>query len=800
MMRLNRPTAPIAAAIAMAIGVGSIGIATDAHAQSRTATARAALEPAKTPGSQLRQQFVVRYHEGKGGALGANHSSDLLGTAGRSVGVTATHQRFTFAGSEVISVDRRLEGRELRAFLRALRADPRVSSVSEDHMLRTTFIPNDPRFDEQEWHYGDGDGGINAVEAWDRATGEGVVVAVVDSGYVPHADLTDNLADVGYDFISDPFISRKPEGRSPDAIDPGDWEEAGDCGPFAYDSSWHGTHVAGTIAALTDNEIGVAGVAFDSKVLPVRALGRCGGTFTDVSDAIAWAGGVEVPGVPDNEFPAQIINLSLGGAVACPLEMQEAIDAVIDNGASVVVSAGNSNSDAAGFAPANCDGVIVVGATNPAGGRSGYSNFGESVSLSAPGGSGALPLEDQVLSTVNTGTTVAVADGYEFYFGTSMSAPHVSGVAALMHSVAEEALSPDQVREILVDTSWSGDFVPGCTAATWCGPGIVDARFAVAVAAGDEDAPEPAPGPPPPPEPTEIENGETVIVSGAQGEQVPFVIDVPADSSNLVVQITGGTGDADLYVRYGEQPTLDVFDCAPFIDGNEETCTFEFTQEGEYFITLVGWEAFADVELTATYEEGAFEFPVLENGVPVAVENIEPNEFVFYQMEIPAGTTDLLVELTEPEGMTGDPDLFVRFGAPPTTAEYDCASFAVGGDETCVIENPEAGTWYVGVNAFFLAGPVNEVTLEANWIDDGGGDTGPSNLEVTTSGARMRPTHTLSWEGGASEVDVFRNGTLVYTGDNEGSYSESVNIVLGDSSYQVCNAGTDECSSEEDAP
>ncbi|MFN2330240.1 MAG: S8 family serine peptidase, partial [Chromatocurvus sp.] len=167
----------------------------------------------------------------------------------------------------------------------------------------------------------------------------------------------------GYDFISSSSTARDGNGRDPDARDEGDWFGYLECAgaPFlSQNSSWHGTHVAGTIAAVTNNNQGVAGIAPRAKILPVRVLGRCGGTLSDIQEGMLWAAGISVPGVPNNPNIAQVINLSLGGAGSCDASMQDVINQITAVGTSVVVAAGNSNSDASGFTPASCNNVITV--------------------------------------------------------------------------------------------------------------------------------------------------------------------------------------------------------------------------------------------------------------------------------------------------------------------------------------------------------------------------------------------------------------------------------------------------------
>ena len=301
--------------------------------------------------------------------------------------------RTTALGSQVLKVDRRLslaEATKLAADIAA--SDPNVEYAEPDRMMRELFTPNDTRYNEQ-WHYFEATGGINAPAAWDKSTGSGVVVGVVDTGYRPHADLAANILP-GYDFISDTFVANDGNGRDSSALDPGDWINPGECGPgdpAAFEaSSWHGTHVAGTIAALTNNSNGVAGIAFNAKVVPARVLGKCGGFTSDIADAIIWVTGGTVSGVPANANPAKVVSISLGGSGACDTTTQSAINSARSRGASVIVAAGNSNANASNFSPANCSGVVTVAAVGRNGGKAFVlPNFGATVEIAAPGGSGA---------------------------------------------------------------------------------------------------------------------------------------------------------------------------------------------------------------------------------------------------------------------------------------------------------------------------------------------------------------------------------------------------------------------------
>jgi serine protease len=235
--------------------------------------------------------------------------------------------------------------------------------------------------------------------------------------------------------------------------------------------------VAGTIAAVTDNGVGVAGVAYGSKIVVVRALGKCGGYDSDISDGIVWAAGGSVPGIPANAHPARVLNLSLGGYGACGTTYQNAINSARSRGAVVVVAAGNSADDASNYSPANCAGVIAVAATDRYGALAPYSNYGTAVQMAGPGGDMSNNGADGILSTLNTGLQGPVADSYAYYQGTSMASPHVAGVAALMLSV-NPALTPSQLAVRL--RSSARPFPQ--SSCTGCGAGIVDAYWAASMA------------------------------------------------------------------------------------------------------------------------------------------------------------------------------------------------------------------------------------------------------------------------------------------------------------------------------
>jgi len=462
----------IASGLLAAVAQGAFAQSTSAEAPLRQATVE----------SSTTDRIVIKYRSGSAAASATSLSADSALANAASVatqaGVTMSVLRRTSQGAHVMKLNRQLSlasAQQLAANLAS--ADSNVEYAEPDTRMVALATANDPSY-SQQWHYQESTAGINLPAAWDLATGKGVVVAVLDTGYRPHTDLAAHLLP-GYDFVSTATYGNDGSGRDADASDPGDAVKANECGytHAAENSSWHGTHVAGTISAVTNNGVGVAGVAPGAKVLPVRVLGKCGGYMSDIADGMIWAAGGSVSGVPANPNPARVINLSLGGTGSCGATSQRAITKARALGTVVVVAAGNSATDARTSTPANCSGVVTVAAVNRSGGRAWYSNYGSVVDVAAPGGDTSGGESNGVLSTLNTGTSSPGSDSYAWYQGTSMATPHVAGVAALMLSV-NSGLTPDQVESLL--RSSARVFPASCTG---CGSGIVDARAAV-VAAG----------------------------------------------------------------------------------------------------------------------------------------------------------------------------------------------------------------------------------------------------------------------------------------------------------------------------
>jgi serine protease len=385
--------------------------------------------------------------------------------------------------------------------------DPLIVAVEPDLRVFPTFVPNDSNFSSQ-WDMSNASAGaadysVRAPGAWEYTRGSAdITVAVLDTGITTHREFTGRTV-AGYDFVSDPATANDGGGRDSNPADPGDWVTSSESTQFGGDfegcdvenSSWHGTHVAGTIGATGNNSTGIAGLNWVSKIQPIRVLGKCGGSLYDVADAIEWAAGGSVLGVPENATPAKVINISLGAPTisdVCPTFLQSSINEARSLGALVVVAAGNDTDDAAYATPANCNGVITVAATARNGKRAYYSNFGEYVDIAAPGGD--YRVDSEILSTLNSGTsaprTSSSGQIYGSYQGTSMAAPHVAGVLSLLLSI-DPTLTETEVRALMASTATpfpSDTGASPCSTANTCGAGIINATALILAALPEQEA------------------------------------------------------------------------------------------------------------------------------------------------------------------------------------------------------------------------------------------------------------------------------------------------------------------------
>lgn len=402
-------------------------------------------------------------------------------------------------GAHVVSLDQPVTLTQARAIAERLRQHSDIELAEPDQIMRitTTLTPVDPAYAPHQWHYKapviGNIGGANLPDAWWMTLGAGTVrVAVLDTGYRQHEDFGAAPGNIlqGHDFITDSGRANDGDGRDTDATDSGDL-----CSTDTIPkSSWHGTHVAGTIGALINNVIAVshhgAGIAPQTSILPVRVIGKCGGPTSDIIDGMRWAAGLGVPGAPANTNPAQVLNMSLGGSGACSAAFQSAVNDIVNAGKTIVVAAGNGGSVGLNQ-PANCTGVIAVTAHAIDGDNANYANIGTQTVLSAPGGgcgtmaAGCTAFASAngpgVYSLSNGGSNGPGADSYIARQGTSMAAPHVSGVIALMLAL-KPALQPAQIKSHLQSSARAHPAGSTCMQTRYtglCGEGMLDAFAAV---------------------------------------------------------------------------------------------------------------------------------------------------------------------------------------------------------------------------------------------------------------------------------------------------------------------------------
>lgn len=645
-------TCALAAALAMALP------AAYADNASLAATGKINVHSVQAQPQQTFDRFIVTYRNGTTENVDTNAATQSVRAAvsrlgmdravtknGVSVaGLTISHVRKLAIGAHVLHASRKLSATEATQLMAQIASDPSVAHVEPDVMMRLvrdipatqavtaqapsvktqdllTGAPNDTYYAQNQWHFqnvsASDEGSANVAKAWTIADGAGVIVAVLDTGITQHPDLDESLADAGYDFTSTALVSgRTADGRAAGGWDLGDWTTgdayAGcrDAGDDGENSSWHGTHVSGTIAELTNNGAGMAGIAHSARVLPVRVLGHCGGYTSDIADGITWASGGHVDGVSDNQNPAQVISMSLGGGGACEAgdAFGVAIAGALSRGTTVVVAAGNSGEDVANFSPASCPGVISVASNGITGKRAFYSNYGTGVTISAPGG--GIYANDAssgtqanptgfVWSSINSGTTVPGDPTYGGMAGTSQATPHVSGVVAMILGAEKDAglsaSTPDQIKTILTSSARAFPVSEDHP----IGAGIVDAYAAVQKAIGGSD---------------NGGGGDTNSIaltanvtlagqSGAAGSSTVYSIAVPAGAKNLSLRSFGGTGDVTLFAKAGTAPTADGSDAdvSSARPGNTETAVIRAPAVTTYYIRINSAAAYSGLSVLASY-------------------------------------------------------------------------------------------------------------------------------------------------------------------------------------------------------
>jgi serine protease len=507
-------------AFALAILAAALGGLLPGEALAQVAAKPLARMPAQRPVDGLIVKLKEVPSREAAQALGAAAgAADRLQLTLRRAKLAVTRVRPTGRDAHRLDFDHRLGSEEAGRMADALRAQPDVQwVVPNTRERRLDVVPDDPFYQsgEQWWLQQVRGSNQNALadrlrgvpgfaSAWTITTGvPAAVVAVLDTGITHHPELTGHVLP-GYDFVSTVEYANDGNGRDNDPSDPGDWVTQaevdnpmlGFSGCTVENSSWHGTNIAGLIAASTNEAqpTGVAAINWSARVLPVRVAGKCGADVSDIVDGMYYAAGIHRDGVPDNPNPARIVNISFGGSEPCNAAYQNAIDDLAKVGAVVVAAAGNERG--AVTRPASCRGAIAVGAVNRDGFKSNYSNFGSAIGLMTVGGDppedglwGSALGDTGLLTIDNGGKTSPGAPGYARLFGTSFSTPLVSGAISLMLSVnpnltaaqiidgLKASARPHVTSRVMGVCAASNPGRCICTTAT-CGAGLLDAQQAV---------------------------------------------------------------------------------------------------------------------------------------------------------------------------------------------------------------------------------------------------------------------------------------------------------------------------------
>ncbi|WP_429326579.1 S8 family serine peptidase [Paraburkholderia sp. GAS348] len=584
-------------------------------------------------------RFIVKYKTGTAERGAASAVQSKLNRLANAFPSKAHHMRRMGIGADVVTTERKLTAKEAKTFMRAIASDPNVEYVEPDTEMSTTMVPNDPEYFRQ-WSLASNlkpatpYPGIRAEGAWDIANGSRAVIAVVDNGVTSHSDLDANILP-GYDFTA--------YNRGGNGSNPGITTET-------CPVQWHGTHVAGIMAAPANNGLGIAGIASAAKLIPVRVLNGCGKGYTsDIADGIVWSAGGSVPGVPANAHPARIINVSLGGSGFCETTFQNAIDYAVSQGAIVAAAAGNDQASATNFEPANCRNLINVGGSNRYGARWIGSNFGAGVDIAAPA--------DSIWSTYNSGTTAPGAEAYAFMNGTSMATPMVSAVIALAQSVAPTPLSAAEMRTLLAQNAQP---FPTGQPDRALGQGILDAN---------------------------------ATVVAARSGKIPAAADFKCSESTTVMQVSC----TDLSTARGMPIKSWAWNFgagAPdFTRTQSVNPTVNYDYPGIYEITLTVTDNTGAVSrLTRPFRVIPPTITDISPNVP-ATFSANPGDMRYFALDVPAGVKSLTFSLSPgANGETGT--LYLRAGTP-SVLHPDCGNaWTKGANAICTLAKPASGTYY----------------------------------------------------------------------------------------------------------
>jgi len=464
--------------------------------------------------------------------------------------------------------------------------------------------------------------------------GSGVDSYVIDTGVLAsHSDLGGRVTN-GYTAIND--------------------------GRGSTDCNGHGTHVAGTMGSDT------YGVAKNTTLIPVRVLDCNGsGSNSGVIAGVDWV--AQVASGPS------VANMSLGGGSSSALD--NAVNAAINKGITFVVAAGNSNSNACSGSPNRVPNALTIASSTSNDSRSSFSSWGSCVDMFAPGSS--------ITSTWSNGGTRTIS-------GTSMASPHVAGVVAL-YLDANPSASPSQVENALESVAAVGKI---------SNPNGSPNLLVQSLFGGPNPTPQPTPTPTPQPGDNVLVNGTPVALPGVStGDDIIYTMDVPSGATDISFSIAGGSGDADLYVRFGAAPTNSTYDCRPYRNGNNESCTGSETG-GTYYVRVRAYSAFSGVTLNGSYTTSTGSTPVDETINDISIAQ---GAWGRYILNLDPGYSNLTITTS---GGSGDVDLYVNFGSQSTTGSYDCRPYRNGNNETCTFTSPQSGAWHIDLRGYSAASGV----------------------------------------------------------------------------------------------
>ncbi|WP_282444816.1 S8 family serine peptidase [Idiomarina aminovorans] len=623
---------------ALAVSVSSAFAKPPDHSQ-----AHSLLKPQEQVESSAPQRYIIKF-KNNGNAVFQNNQR------GRSeLAISRANNAVKKAGGKVkVSMRHNLAvAAELSAKQKKrLEKNPNIEYVEIDHKRR---------FMAQNVPYG-----ISQVQAdlvddsVAAAAAGGKKICVIDSGIeLPHEDMG----------IRGGTINGTNDSGT------GNWYDNG--GP-------HGTHVAGTIAAL-DNGLGVRGVIGSNPNLHIVKVFNSNGW--GYSSSLVSA----IETCADNG--ADVVNMSLGGGGSNQTEAN-AMQNLYNDGVLLIAAAGNdgsaySDTDALSY-PASYNAVVSVAAIDDSKQLASFSQKNSQVEIAGPG--------VDVFSTYPEGT--GSQGNYSSLSGTSMASPHVAGVAALVWS-HHPTCSAQEIRGVLNETA---EDLGAAGRDVKFGYGLAQAKDAVDYIDANGCDGSGGGGDPEPPTGNELTNGQTVSnLSTTTGDSLYYTLDVPAGATDLSFSTNGGSGDADLYVRFGSQPTTSSYDCRPYESGNTETCTISDVQAGTYHVMLNAYSSFSGVDLTGSFTEPSSGGGG-EGGSASATDlSGSSNEWSHYYVDLPAGMSSLNVTMS---GGSGDADLYVRQGSQPTEANYECRPYLSGNNESCDIDNPAEDRWYVSIKGY----------------------------------------------------------------------------------------------------